>query len=87
MVTVANPVYDVVFKYLMEDMRVARTILSALLQKEVPGLLRLLQKPSGTSHHTCVHTNPGFQKASNVGQQSVPKQGPRTRHTQRHVPT
>ena len=35
MVTVANPVYDVVFKYLMEDMRVARTILSALLQKEV----------------------------------------------------
>ena len=35
MVTVANPVYDVVFKYLMEDMRVARTILSALLQQEV----------------------------------------------------
>ena len=35
MLTVANPVYDVVFKYLMEDMRVARTILSALLQKEV----------------------------------------------------
>ena len=35
MLTIANPVYDVVFKYLMEDMRVARTILSALLQKEV----------------------------------------------------
>jgi hypothetical protein len=35
MLTVANPIYDVVFKYLMEDNRVARTILSALLQKEV----------------------------------------------------
>ena len=32
---VANPIYDVVFKYLMEDERIARTVLSALLQKEV----------------------------------------------------
>ena len=32
---VANPVYDVVFKYLMEDERIARTILSALLKQEV----------------------------------------------------
>ena len=32
---VANPIYDIVFKYLMEDERVARTILSALLKKEV----------------------------------------------------
>ena len=32
---VANPIYDSVFKYLMEDDRVARTILSALLKKEV----------------------------------------------------
>ena len=35
MVTVANPVYDTVFKYLMEDERIARTILSALLKKDV----------------------------------------------------
>ena len=35
MVTVANPIYDSVFKYLMEDERIARTILSALLQREV----------------------------------------------------
>lgn len=35
MVTVANPIYDAVFKYLMEDERVARTLLSALLQREV----------------------------------------------------
>ena len=29
MLTVANPIYDAVFKYLWEDERVARTILSA----------------------------------------------------------
>ena len=34
-VTAANPVYDSVFKYLMEDMRVVKTILSALLKREV----------------------------------------------------
>ena len=32
---VANPIYDIVFKYLMEDERIARTILSALLKKNV----------------------------------------------------
>jgi hypothetical protein len=32
---IANPVYDVVFKYMMEDTRIARTILSALLKVEV----------------------------------------------------
>ena len=31
----ANPIYDTVFKYLMEDQRVAATILSALLKKKV----------------------------------------------------
>ena len=34
-ITVANPIYDSVFKYLMEDERVAKTILSALLKREV----------------------------------------------------
>ena len=32
---VANPIYDIVFKYLMEDERIAKTLLSALLKKEV----------------------------------------------------
>lgn len=32
---VANPLYDSVFKYLMEDERIAKTMLSALLQKQV----------------------------------------------------
>ena len=35
MIHIANPIYDSVFKYLMEDERVARTIFSALLKKEV----------------------------------------------------
>ena len=35
MVSIANPIYDVVFKYLMEDERIARTILSALLKKDI----------------------------------------------------
>ena len=32
---IANPIYDVVFKYLLDDERVARLVLSALLGKEV----------------------------------------------------
>lgn len=35
MISIANPLYDVVFKYLMEDERIARTILSALLKREI----------------------------------------------------
>ena len=35
MAIIANPVYDTVFKFLMEDNRVAKILLSALLQKEV----------------------------------------------------
>ncbi len=35
MVYVANPLYDAVFKYLMEDVRIAKTILAALLKKKV----------------------------------------------------
>lgn len=35
MLHVANPIYDTVFKYLMEDERIAKIILSALLKKDV----------------------------------------------------
>lgn len=35
MLQVANPIYDTVFKYLLEDQRIAKTILSALLKREV----------------------------------------------------
>ena len=36
--SVANPIYDSVFKFLMEDERIAKTVLSALLKKEVVGV-------------------------------------------------
>ena len=39
---VANPIYDSVFKYLMEDERIARTLLSALLKKKV---VKVVQRP------------------------------------------
>ncbi len=35
MLHIANPIYDIVFKYLMEDERIVKTLLSALLKKEV----------------------------------------------------
>ena len=35
MIHIANPIYDSVFKYLMEDERVAKIILSALLKRDV----------------------------------------------------
>ena len=38
MTIIANPIYDAVFKFMMEDERVAKILLSALLQKEVISL-------------------------------------------------
>ena len=35
MVEIANPIYDVVFKYLMNDEKVAKLLLSAIIGKEV----------------------------------------------------
>ena len=35
MIYIANPIYDIVFKYLMEDERVVKILLSALLKKTV----------------------------------------------------
>lgn len=35
LIHIANPIYDSVFKYLMEDERIAKIILSAILKKEV----------------------------------------------------
>lgn len=38
MVQIANPIYDVVFKYLMKDEKVARLLLSAIIGKEIVSL-------------------------------------------------
>ena len=48
-ISVANPIYDAVFKYLMEDNRVAKTVLSALLKREVVEVdMRKHEYTSGT---------------------------------------
>ena len=44
---IANPIYDVVFKYLLDDEKVARVVLSALLGKEV---LELQFRPTEVHH-------------------------------------
>lgn len=44
---IANPIYDVVFKYLMEDSKAARMLLSAILGKKVINLQFLPQELSG----------------------------------------
>ena len=35
---IANPIYDVVFKYLLEDIDIARELLSTILGEEIIGL-------------------------------------------------
>jgi hypothetical protein len=35
---IANPIYDVVFKYMMEDMDIAKGLLSAILKEEIVSL-------------------------------------------------
>ncbi len=52
LVTVANPIYDSVFKYLMEDERVAKTLLSALLKKEVVHVVVRPHEYSNTTRDT-----------------------------------
>jgi hypothetical protein len=46
-VRIANPIYDVVFKYLLDDEKVARLVLSALLGKEV---LEVQFRPTEVHH-------------------------------------
>ena len=51
-IKVANPIYDSVFKYLMEDERIAKTILSALLKKEVVSVkIRRNEYSNGTRNN------------------------------------
>jgi hypothetical protein len=35
---IANPIYDTIFKYLLDNEKVARLMLSALIGQEVPSL-------------------------------------------------
>ena len=49
MTIIANPIYDTVFKFLMEDNRVAKILLSALLQKEVVEVQMRQTEHTGTN--------------------------------------
>jgi len=43
---IANPIYDVVFKYLMEDLEIAKEIISAIIDKEIISLTLKPQEKS-----------------------------------------
>ncbi len=47
--TIANPIYDIVFKYLMEDLDIAKGILSTILDVEI---LELSLQPQETLSET-----------------------------------
>ena len=51
MITVVNPIYDCVFKFLMEDERVAKTLLAALLKKEVVSVDIRRHEHTNTTRH------------------------------------
>ena len=51
MINIANPIYDVVFKFLLEDIRIAKTILSALLKKEVVEVVSRRQEYSNATRN------------------------------------
>ena len=44
--TIANPIYDIVFKYLMEDMDIAKGLLSTILGVEI---VELAMRPQETN--------------------------------------
>ncbi len=47
--TIANPIYDIVFKYLMEDLDIAKGLLSVLLDVEI---IELSMQPQETISET-----------------------------------
>jgi len=35
---IANPIYDIVFKYLMEDNKIAKLVISSIIEQEIESL-------------------------------------------------
>jgi hypothetical protein len=52
---IANPIYDTVFKYLMEDLEIAKGLLSAILDREV---VELSMRPQETTTETQLDGRP-----------------------------
>ncbi|MCI5132104.1 MAG: hypothetical protein D3904_11420 [Candidatus Electrothrix sp. EH2] len=59
---VANPLYDVVFKYLMQDMRVAKLVISNILEQEIASLGDFY--PGGIYDHSPVMYRRGQKNSS-----------------------
>lgn len=53
--TIANPIYDIVFKYLLEDLDIAKGLLSAILDTEIA---ELSVQPQETVSETSQETKP-----------------------------
>ena len=49
--TIANPIYDIVFKYLMEDLDIAKGILAAILNMEITELALQPQETIAETDH------------------------------------
>jgi hypothetical protein len=50
---IANPIYDVVFKYLMEDTEIAKGLLSTILKTDI-----VVKPKTARNHHHCLRRNP-----------------------------
>ncbi|MDW8287511.1 MAG: hypothetical protein RMJ89_05525, partial [Flammeovirgaceae bacterium] len=62
---IANPIYDAVFKYLLSDLKVAKLLLSTLLEKEITHLDFLPTEITSKSYHQVQHKDPTLQ--SHIG--------------------
>ena len=52
---IANPIYDIVFKYLMEDIEIAKGLLSAILKEEI---VSMEVKPQESAAEVVTHAVP-----------------------------
>ena len=52
---IANPLYDAVFKYLMEDMRIAKLIIATIIDEEIIELTSRPQESTRFSHQFSIH--------------------------------
>jgi len=52
---IANPLYDAVFKYLMEDVRIAKLIIATIIDEEIVDLTFRPQERTSFSHKFSIH--------------------------------
>ncbi len=57
---IANPIYDVVFKYMMEDAKVAKLLISSIINEEVEKLKFRPQEFSTDIEKETISNRPGI---------------------------